>query len=357
MSNNFSSHFIELLNFFREKEAEQKKRYYGAIDIDDMDEATAVTLDARVKIQQLRKWIDDLERISGEIEVSFLANSASLPMQDVEVKEKSVLPEPENTKKQRSIENIEVSKNGEYVKQKMYQLSKRGFVFTEEQLRNMQDCEWSKKVLKLSYSFIRIYDKAKSIAEQTSINGNSEAPKCYWMNDRFQFGKVELLICNGWTSDHIPFFDTWYESLERDSHALKYVEKMLEKQGGTEKKRLDKGTVTDDEAEDTQSSSVPINFELFGKRYHAENWKDIFIKLCEAMILKKPYKMANLGIREQYMLSGNSILSLDENQLETSKKLSNGFYVAINGTPEDLRQRCEYILSECGFDSNVLQIR
>mgnify|MGYP006990230452 CR=1 FL=1 len=44
-------------------------------------------------------------------------------MQDVEVKEKSVLPEPENTKKQRSIENIEVSKNGEYVKQKMYQLS------------------------------------------------------------------------------------------------------------------------------------------------------------------------------------------------------------------------------------------
>lgn len=357
MANNFSQNFKELLKLFREKEEEQKKRYYDAIDIEDMDEAMAVTRDAKVKTQQLRNWIGDLERISEEIEVSFLATPASLPMQNVEVKEKSAFIQPENTKKQSSIENFEVSKNGEYVKQKMYQLSNRGFAFTDEQLYDMQDCEWSKAVLKLPYPFVRIYDKSKGIAEQTSINGNPEAPKRYWMNDRFQFGKVELLICNGWTSDLIPYFDTWYESLEKDIHTLKCSDKTSEKQCGTDKKRLDKNVLTDVEAEDMQVSLSPINFELFGKHYSVENWKDIFIELCEVMILKKPYKMANLGIREQDMLPGNSFLSLDEKQIETSKKLSNGFYVAINGTPEDLRKRCEYILSECGFDSNVLQIR
>lgn len=55
MPNEFNQYFSGLLTALRAAEVEQKKRYDSAIDIEDISEATAVTIDARNKIQQIRK--------------------------------------------------------------------------------------------------------------------------------------------------------------------------------------------------------------------------------------------------------------------------------------------------------------
>ena len=67
MPDEFDSYFNGLTALLRAAEAGQKKRYDNAIDIEDMTEAIAVTIDARTKIQQLRKWLEDLQRMREEV--------------------------------------------------------------------------------------------------------------------------------------------------------------------------------------------------------------------------------------------------------------------------------------------------
>lgn len=239
MALNFKQFLNELIIFLDEEDTEQKKRYYSAIDIEDMDEATAVTLDARGKIQQLRKWIEDLHRINSEIESSWMACKMTAQLLDAEDREEIDLTQ-----------------------------------------------------------YVTLFSSENTDRRADKLEGDDVT--------KLEPGKIEQ---------------------------------------------------EDNEIADAQTTMLPGGFYLFEKYYEMEDWKDVIGIICETMILKKPYKMAHLGIKEQYMLSGNPILSLEEQQVQAGKKLSNGFYVETSGDANDLRMRCEYILSECGFDSDVLQIR
>ena len=71
MENGYTYHFEEAVNVLRAIEGEELKRYNKAIDIEDLEEATAVTVDARTKILKLRKWVESLQTINGEIVAMF----------------------------------------------------------------------------------------------------------------------------------------------------------------------------------------------------------------------------------------------------------------------------------------------
>lgn len=63
--------FHYLIDAMRVEENEQKKRYDTAIDIEDMTEATAVIIDARTRIQQIRKWLEELTKLQEGIHSYF----------------------------------------------------------------------------------------------------------------------------------------------------------------------------------------------------------------------------------------------------------------------------------------------
>jgi len=67
MTNEYTLYIEGLMNALRTAESEEKKRYNNAIDIEDMAEATSVTIDARGKILKLRKWIEQLQSMHNEI--------------------------------------------------------------------------------------------------------------------------------------------------------------------------------------------------------------------------------------------------------------------------------------------------
>jgi hypothetical protein len=78
-----NQYFCGLLTALRAEEVAQIKRYVNAIDVEDMAEATAVTINARTKIQQLKKWVEELQRISGEVAELFpVAPSLLLSMNE-----------------------------------------------------------------------------------------------------------------------------------------------------------------------------------------------------------------------------------------------------------------------------------
>lgn len=194
----------------RVTEIEQKKRYESAIDIEDMTEATAVTIDARTKIQQLRKWIEDLQRINHEVETVFpVVPSATQESGDTIV---DIVPQPIRT-------------------------------------------------------------------------------------------------------------------VERHND------------------------------DDSSTQNIPIKgFVLLGKPYNTSSWQELLTMLCETMVLKKPYKFAGLGTNARMTQFSRPILSLDEQQIESRQKLSNGLFVDTGGSDNEIKIRCEHILSACGYSSDVLQI-
>lgn len=205
-----NQYFNELLTALRAVEIEQKERYDSAIDIEDMAEATAVTMDARTKIQQLRKWIEDLQRINLEFGTAF-----------------PVIP----------------------------------------------------------------------AATQES---------------------------GGMIVDIIP---------------------------------QPTGMVERDNDDDSSTKSIALKgFVLFGKPYNTSSWQTLLTMLCEIMVLKKPYRFVRLGVNARVEQYSQPILTLDEQQIQSGQKLSNGFYVDTGGTENEIKIRCEHILSACGYSSDVLKI-
>ena len=201
-----------LIDVLRTEEQKEKKRHEAAIDIEDLSEAKGVMMDAWEKIQQLRKWSESLVVLQEEIASSFLSVASTSVQQSVfsvDV-ESETYPTTDAADKEANQNLASYSSPGDYVRQKLYHLSKSGFVFSEEQLKNIQDYLWCRENLDLPHPLARIYDESKDILNQTSIQGT---PRRYWVKGRFKFGDVVLLIYSGWAATYLSRFDVWYDSL------------------------------------------------------------------------------------------------------------------------------------------------
>gem|GEM_PF-2764901 len=256
MPNEFNQYFNRLLTALRAAEVQQKKRYDDAIDIEDMSEATAVTIDARNKIQQLRKWIEDLQRISNEVETTFSAVPSSTHKSD--------------------------DMAADFAPQAIAELER-------------QDSD-----------------------ENSSASQAEDLP--------------------------LPV-DEKAESENDDVVGLPPIISQVELASGE--------TTVDDDAFGPLSIE---GFTLFGKQYNTSSWQELLIRLCETMVLKKPYKIASLGANAHLTQLGRPILSLNGQQIESYQKLSNGLFVDTGGSDHEIKTRCEHILSACGYSSDVLQI-
>ena len=63
-----------------------------------------------------------------------------------------------------------------------------------------------------------------------------------------------------------------------------------------------------------------------------------------------------MGASDSTKNGSNHTLTLNGKQKEPCQKLSNGFYVYMGGSNNEVRTRCENILSACGFRIDELQI-
>jgi hypothetical protein len=217
MLDEFDSYFNGLAAVLRAAEAEQKKRYDGAIDIEDTADAIAVTIDARTKIQQLRKCIEDLQRIREEATNALADESDS----DIAVAE-GTLPETQ-----------------------------------------------------------------------------------------FQIPAVP----------------------------------------GEECETVSSQNVEEDLADE------PTAFTFLDKTYTVDSWQELLVKLCEAMILNKPYRIAGFGVSCPLNTADRTIFNFDETQIaRLPKRLSNGLFVETDGPAIEIKSRCERILEACGYSRDAFKI-
>jgi hypothetical protein len=217
MLDGFDLYFNALADVLRAAEAEQKRRYDNAIDIEDMTEAIAVTIDARTKIQQLRKWVEDLHRIREEV-TSMLSDENS---GDIAADE-GTTPETQ--------------------------------------------------------AAIPAVPSEKSETVSSRNIGADIADK-------------------------------------------------------------------------------PAAFTFLDTTYTVDSWQELLVKLCEAMILHKPYRIAGFGVTCPLNTADCTIFSFDQTQIaHLPERLSNGLFVETDGPANEIKSRCERILEACGYDRDVFHI-
>lgn len=195
--------FRYLIDLLHEEEAKQKKRYDAAIDIEDMTEATAAIIDARRRIQQIRKWSEELAEFHEKFQSYFhKVDFPDVTLDDSNDIEKSdyKFDEPEEATGTFS------SYIGDYVWEKLHSLSRSGYIFSTEQLANILDRNWSQQEFHIPHPFARLYDKTLVFLDDKMTD---KSPKRYWVYDKFIFGDVELQFYCGWKNEHKERFDMW----------------------------------------------------------------------------------------------------------------------------------------------------
>ena len=370
MFNKYNQCFDVIISTLRAIEVEEKERYDSAINIEDKTEFTTVTNDARAKILNIRKWIDDFQKINDEISTVFpdvsmekasrklfeeliedyaqtsqielptQGNNFGNPQLSLSTEEigldnpvhnevEDVSNDTDHIAQDEEVVDEEEIKVGKHVQAKLRELSESGFVFTQEQIIQMCDLDWSRQTFTYDrfLPFAKIADMKQDVSTQTKDqNGHSR----YWKRI-FRFGDMPLLIVSQWYAKDKESFDTWYDGLLQSEPY--------------------------DINDEHEWQSNPSRIVLFGKSYDVSSISEIIKVLCEEMILNKPYKFARLGASLDDEGITKLMISLDEHKInEPRLRLTNGMFAFADGSASDIKWRCERILVECGYNANELKI-
>ncbi|MDR3231112.1 MAG: hypothetical protein LBT65_06715 [Synergistaceae bacterium] len=109
--------------------------------------------------------------------------------------------------------------------------------------------------------------------------------------------------------------------------------------------------------EGDSAGKTPSAFSLFEKTYPVRFWHEIPIKVCEVMIIKKPFVMANLDKEADLNPEARVRFSYREDEIKSNKtRLSNNLWMDTSCDADEGLKLSHGILSLCGFEPDDLSI-
>lgn len=345
-----------LLNKLKEvfEELNSSETYYrqihnNSVDIEDFELSQKTQSDAYLKIRKLKEWENIILSLNNDITETYVVKTipasviddeeSLILVDDKESYEVKSIEEPEQETSQSESEEQEIV--GDYIRSKMQELSESGFIFSRHDIYLMSGNPWSKSELGLDYPFIKIYNNNHVIVEQIK---DDEGNYRYW-GEVFKFGKFEVLIANEWFERNRNRFDIWYSRLDENN--------VTTKEFSDDEEKTDKC----EEKEDGCTYKNPKSIRLFNKQYPVRYWNEVLIKVCEIMMIKKPYNVARFN-RELSLNSDQcKNFSYVESEIKFNKKrLSNGLWVETFKNAKEIIKMSKKILELCGFSEDVLTI-
>ena len=131
------------------------------------------------------------------------------------------------------------------------------------------------------------------------------------------------------------------------------------------------GTISDDDAvvrritppdsqfisNNVKNISTQFKFILLGKNYSANDWYEVLVKVCEIMILHRPYVMAAMDKDNEFNNEEQIMFSYRKSEITCGcKRLSNGLYLASAFNNQNIIKCCRRIVEKCGFSPDELQV-
>ena len=99
---------------------------------------------------------------------------------------------------------------------------------------------------------------------------------------------------------------------------------------------------------------VPKKIKLLNEIIEVKNWRDLFIKCAESLIITCPEEFKNLPYLEKFM---GRYLSINDYYLREPYQLSNGYYLETHYDSNTIiRIIKEKLLTGCGFSEDDLNI-
>lgn len=107
----------------------------------------------------------------------------------------------------------------------------------------------------------------------------------------------------------------------------------------------------------SQDQKIPVELNLFGENYKVNSYEDLFFKMCQILLLKEPYLFSELDKNTFFNNESRTTFSYDkDNILFIGKKLSNGMWVEINLSPEEVVDAVYKLLEICGYKDEDIEI-
>lgn len=141
-------------------------------------------------------------------------------------------------------------------------------------------------------------------------------------------------------------------------HLLKFVCKPRTSQQYENDKTVDKPSVQDIYTFDAPSAKEkPTKITLFGKEYPVKAWNDMFVKVCEVMLLHQPYTMAAMDKDKEFNTDQRIHFSYIQSEIKfRGKRLSNGLWIETNENSGWTLNACRRLLEKCGFSPDEIQV-
>lgn len=232
-------------------------------------------------------------------------------------------------------------KVGKHIRGKLRELSRRGFAFSTEQILEMCNIEWSLK----TFAYSRILPFAKILASTSDISEQTKDEKGYsrYWHEVFTFSEYKLLIISQWYVKDKDSFDKWYDKLT-------FTPTDAVTQSGAQ-------TIYEPQQPENVIGTKPAKLKLLGKQYVVNAWNDLYLKVCEILLLHCPYVMATLDKDTEFNSERRTNFSYIQSEVKYNRKrLSNGLWVETNKNSADIMNTCHRLLEKCGFSPEELQV-
>jgi hypothetical protein len=240
------------------------------------------------------------------------------------------------------------TKVGMYIRHKMRELSSAGHIFTEDEIEFFKRKPWSNVTFGLDYPFARIYSQQSELSQQIKDDNGYNR---YW-KEIYNFGNTQLLICSQWFEEDKQRFDKWYQGLLSSSEIIKKEEVVLEAKPQAppeENKKREPQLI---------AGTKPKSMTLLGKTYSVSSWNELYVKVCEIMLLREPYIMARFNKDSEFNTGERTNFSYIESEiLYNRKRLSNGLWIETNKSADDCYRSSRRILEKCGYKPDLLTIK
>ena len=101
----------------------------------------------------------------------------------------------------------------------------------------------------------------------------------------------------------------------------------------------------------------PITLKLLGKQYSVNAWDDLYVKVCESLLLHRPYSVAMLNKNNEFNSETQTRFSYIKSEIKSNQtRLPNGLWFEKIKDPVDVMRNCRRLLETCGFSSDELII-
>ena len=339
--------FSQLHDRLQLKEKEHRTAYGIASDNNDWD---AVDRESEIALR-ISKWRKELENLR------------------VEIKESGYFEKDVNTSNSYTISDDEFKgsesldgdiKIGKYIREKLRELSKSGFNFSQEQIENLTDVDWGKMTFSYYYSlpFAKVVTDIDNIS--TYIK-DTKGQNRYW-SEPFTFGQHKLIFFSQWFERDRENFNNWYSSLINEPITSIPEDKEWEDAFFNESEanilQNNQQSLFDFTIQEHDTNTRPSIFSLFRRQYPVTGWSDLYHKVCEILILYRPYVMASLAVDSVLNADEQVNFSYIESEIRhTRRALTNGMWIETNKNAEEVLRICFHLLDKCGYSHDDLVIK